>query len=83
MLEENEVDVISPDQLREAFLSESSAMATALEDLVANVTDTSDLLHQLNLNLQMANNEVLLMNTSLMMDDRLHKLHQFFSGATA
>lgn len=83
LLEENEVDTISPDQLREAFLSESSAMATALEDLVANVTDTSDLLHQLNLSLQMANNEVLLMNTSLMMDDRLHKLHQFFSGATA
>lgn len=82
-LEDDAADKISPEELRESFMVASGNMSSALEELVSQVTQTSDELHTLNLNLQMCNNEVLLMNATLVTDDRLRVLEEYFSMANA
>ena len=79
LLEENSIDKWSPELARESFLVESGNMASALESLVSKVNETSDQLQKLNLHLQLATNETLLMSASLILDDRLDKLNDYFS----
>jgi len=83
LLEEVSSDKISPQELKESFMVASGNMSSALEELVSQVTQTSDELHLLNLNLQLCNNEVLLMNATLVTDDRLRALEEFFTKASS
>lgn len=78
LLEDNEIDKWSPELARETFSVESAKVESAVEDLIANVNHTSDLLHQLNLKLHMSSNEILLMHAAALNDDRLNKLHKYF-----
>lgn len=80
LLEDTDIDLQAPEHAREAYLLESGKMASALEDLVGSVTETSEQIHQLNLHLQMATNEMLLMNASLLVDERFASLNAFFSS---
>ena len=81
LLEDNEIDKWSPEIARESFSSESGKVESAVEDLIASVTSTSDMLHQLNLKLHIAANEVLVMHAATLHDDRLSKLNKYFSAS--
>jgi hypothetical protein len=79
LLEDVPEDRISVNDSRDSFVIETGAIASALESLVSCVTETADRVNMLNLNLQLANNEILLMNSSIVVDDRLRNLEEYFS----
>ena len=78
LLEDNAEDLICVN--KNELVLETGAMAGALEALASSMAETASTINKLNWNLQLANNEILLMNSSMIVDERMSRLEDYFLG---
>lgn len=71
MLEESGEDDVAGGELRDRYAMEDGKLASLLEELVENLGASARDLQEMSMFMQLANNEVLLMNANLTVDDRL------------